>query len=57
MYRYKAIRKKWVMGLSNFAYDYNNNNLGNTKAKKNNSCYSGYYSYNNQYSYTLNSYN
>ena len=54
MYRYKAIRKKWVMGLSNFAYDYNNNNLGNTKAKKNNSCYSGYYSYNNQYSYSQN---
>ena len=54
MYYNRAVRKKGVMGLSNYSYDDNNIKLGNKKQKKSNSGYSGYCSNNYEYSYSQN---
>ena len=54
MYYNRAVRKKGVMGLSNYSYDDNNIKLGNKKKKKSNSGFSGYCSNNYEYSYSQN---
>ena len=54
MYYNRAVRKKGIMGLSNYTYDNNNIKLVNKKHKKHNLFFSGYCSNNYEYSSSQN---